>query len=202
VQSELLIVSPYIVPSQDELHLLKDRLEHKARIRMLTNSLETAPELSAHSGYRHYRPELLEDGVEIYETRARLGDTRGSGQSRKISGYGNYALHAKLYVLDRQRVFIGSMNLDERSRHLNTEIGLIVDSEQLAQQTASRFDAMTLPENSYTVALRPGAGKSPHLVWRTVEDGTAIELKKEPAKHAWQRAEVDFLSLLPLDSEL
>jgi putative cardiolipin synthase len=202
VQTELLIVSPYIVPSQDELHLLKDRLEHKARIRLLTNSLETAPELSAHSGYMHYRPELLRDGVEIHEARARLGDTRGSGQSMRIAGYGNYALHAKLYVLDRRRIFIGSMNLDERSRHLNTEIGLIINSEQLAQQTASRFDAMTQPENSYTVALLPGAGRSPHLVWRTVEDGTAIELKKEPAKHAWQRAEVDFLSLLPLDSEL
>src|SRR5580658_2477761 len=50
VRAELLIVSPYVVPSKDELHLLQDRLAHKVRIRILTNSLESAPELSAHSG--------------------------------------------------------------------------------------------------------------------------------------------------------
>lgn len=202
VQSELLIVSPYVIPSKDEVRLLQDRLEHKVKIRILTNSLESAPELSAHSGYMHYRTEFLKDGAEIYEVRSRLGNTRGSGQSTKISRYGNYALHAKLYVLDRRRLFIGSMNLDQRSRHLNTEVGLIIDSAELAQETAKRFDAMTLPENSYTVAFLPGAEGSMHLVWRTVENGTAVEYKTEPAKHAWQRAGVKFLSILPLDSEL
>jgi cardiolipin synthase C len=202
VQTELLIVSPYVIPSKDELHLLQDRLAHQVRIRILTNSLETAPELSAHSGYMHYRTELLKDGVQIYETRARLGNSRGSGQSAKISGYGNYALHAKLYVLDRQRLFIGSMNLDQRSRRLNTEVGLIIDSPELAEETAKRFEAMTQPENSYAVTLPADADKSDHLEWRTVENGAPIEYKKEPAKNSWQRAEVKFLSLLPLDHEL
>jgi putative cardiolipin synthase len=200
-QTELLMVSPYVVPSKDELNLLRDRIAHQVRIRILTNSLESAPELSAHSGYMHYRTELLKDGAELYEVRSRLGNSRGSGQSRKISRYGNYALHAKLYVLDRRRVFIGSMNLDQRSRHLNTEIGLIIDSAELAQETAKRFEAMTLPENSYAVVLQP-AQHSTQLVWRTVENGATVEYKKEPARHAWQRAEVKFLSLLPLGHEL
>jgi putative cardiolipin synthase len=202
-QTELLMVSPYVIPSKDELRLLQDRLAHKVRIRILTNSLETAPELSAHSGYMHYRTELLKEGAELYEVRSRLGNSRGSGQSTKISRYGNYALHAKLYVLDRQRLFIGSMNLDQRSRRLNTEVGLIIDSAELAEETAKRFEAMTLPENSYAVVLpADDAGHSPHLEWRTVENGATVEYKKEPAKHAWQRAEVKFLSLLPLDHEL
>jgi cardiolipin synthase C len=202
VQSELLIVSPYVVPSKDELQLLEDRRAHKVRVRVLTNSLESAPELSAHSGYMHYRAELLKDGVELYEVRSRLGNSRGSGQSTKISRYGNYALHAKLYVLDRQRLFIGSMNLDQRSRRINTEVGLIIDSGELAQETAKRFEAMTLPENSYTVTLPAAPDQSPHLIWRTVENGTAVEYKIEPARHPWQRVEVKILSLLPLDSEL
>ncbi len=202
VQSELLIVSPYVVPSKDELHLLEDRREHKVRIRILTNSLESAPELSAHSGYMHYRTVLLNDGVELYEVRSRLGNSRGSGQSTNLSRYGNYALHAKLYVLDRKRLFIGSMNLDQRSRRINTEVGLIIDSAELSQETAKRFEAMALPENSYTVTLPSSADKSPHLVWRTVENGTAVEYSTEPARHPWQRVEVKVLSLLPLDSEL
>jgi len=202
VQSELLIVSPYVVPSRDELRLLQDRREHKVRIRILTNSLESAPELSAHSGYMHYRRELLTDGVELYEVRSRLGEPRGSGESTKISRYGNFALHAKLYVLDRKRLYIGSMNLDRRSRRINTEIGLIIDSAELSEETAKRFEAMTLPENSYSVTLPSPSDKPAHLVWRTVENGTPVEYNIEPAKHPWQRAEVKVLSLLPLDSEL
>ncbi len=200
VQTELLIVSPYVIPSKDELHLLNDRLAHQVRIRILTNSLESAPELSAHSGYMHYRTDLLKNGAELYEVRSRLGNSRGSGQSTKISRYGNYALHAKLYVLDRRRLFIGSMNLDQRSRRLNTEVGLIIDSAELAQETAKRFEAMTLPENSYAVVLPDQ--HSTQLAWRTVENGATVEYKREPARHAWQRVEVKFLSLLPLDHEL
>jgi putative cardiolipin synthase len=202
VQAELLIVSPYVIPSKDELHLLQDRLAHNVRIRILTNSLESAPEMSAQSGYMHHRTELLKDGIELYEVRSRLGNTRGSGQSSTISRYGNYSLHAKLYVLDRQRLFIGSMNLDQRSRHLNTEIGLIIDSAELAQETAKRFGAMTQPENSYAVSIPSDAENSTRLVWRTIENGTAVEYRTEPARHSWQRAEVKLLELLPLDAEL
>jgi putative cardiolipin synthase len=48
-------------------------------------------------------------------------------------------------VFDRRRMYIGSMNFDRRSRFLNTEIGLIIDSPELSAQTVSRFDAMTQP---------------------------------------------------------
>jgi cardiolipin synthase C len=94
------------------------------------------------------------------------------------------------------------MNLDQRSRHLNTEIGLIIDSAELAQETARRFEAMTQPENSYAVSFPPDSEHSPHLVWRTIENGAAVEYKTEPARHPWQRAEVKLLELLPLDAEL
>jgi putative cardiolipin synthase len=94
------------------------------------------------------------------------------------------------------------MNLDQRSRHLNTEVGLIIDSADLSQEAANRFDAMTRPENSYTVTLPSAPERSAHLVWRTVENGTEVDYTVEPAKHPWQRVEVKVLSLLPLDSEL
>ena len=98
------------------------------RVRILTNSLESSTVLVAQSGYMHYRLPLLEEGVEIYEVRSLLGNARGSGQTTKMTRYGNYSLHAKLFVFDRKRLFIGSMNFDQRSMHLNTEIGLIIDS--------------------------------------------------------------------------
>jgi len=151
----------------------------------------------------HYRVPLLESGVELYEIRSLLGNAKGSGQTAAISRYGNYSLHAKLFVFDRQTLFIGSMNFDQRSMHLNTEIGLIINSPELSQQIAARFEAMVQPVNSYTLELRPSdTGRSPNLVWVTEENGKAVEYETEPARSNWQRFKVNLLSLLQLDKEL
>lgn len=203
VQSELLMVTPYFIPGDAGLQMFEDLRKRGVHVRVLTNSLESTPELVAHSGYMHYRLPLLEDGVELYEVRALLGNARGSGQSLAASNSGNYALHAKLFVFDRQKLYIGSMNFDERSRSLNTEIGLIIDSPELAEQTAARFESIVAPANSYGLALQDRAAGGPaHLLWRTQENGRSIEYDREPARSEWQRTKVNFLSLLPLDKEL
>ena len=120
-----------------------------------------------------------------------------------MSRYGNYSLHAKVFIFDRRSLFIGSMNFDQRSAHLNTEIGLIIDSPELAQQAAARFKAMTSAPNSYALALLPrDGGRAPGLLWRTEEDGRAVEYRTEPARGEGQRLQVELLSLLPLDDEL
>lgn len=204
VQSEFLLVTPYFIPAPDELQLLKDLRRRQARVRVLTNSLESTTEIAAQAGYDHYRVPLLEEGVELYEVRALLGSVRGSGETVKVSRYGNYALHGKMYVFDRQKLFIGSMNYDQRSKRINTEIGLIIQSPDLAQQTARRFEAMVKPNECYIVGLISGdaPGKSPRLVWRTEKDGRMVESTREPARSGWQRLKVNFLALLPLDREL
>lgn len=203
VQSELLMVTPYLIPGKEGMQLFKDLRQRNIRVRILSSSLESSTVELAQSGYMPYRLPLLEKGVELYEIRSLLGDTRGSGQTTAISRYGNYSLHAKLFVFDRQRLFIGSMNFDQRSMHLNTEIGLIIDSPELAQQVAARFEAMVQPVNSYKLTLRPNqSGRSPTLVWRTQEDGKDIVYDTEPARSDWQRFKVNILSLLPLDKEL
>jgi putative cardiolipin synthase len=203
VQSELLMISPYLIPGQEGMQLFKDLHQRNVRVRVLTNSLESSTVLMAQAGYMRYRVPLLENGVELYEIRSLLGNSRGSGQTAAISQFGNYSLHAKLFVFDRQRLFIGSMNFDQRSMHLNTEIGLIIDSPALAQQVAARFEAMVQPANSYALALRPNdAAGRPGLVWHTQEDAKAVEYAIEPARSDEQRSKAKFLSLLPLDSEL
>lgn len=76
------------------------------------------------------------------------------------------------------------MNFDQRSKRLNTEVGLIIDSPEPARQVATRFEAMVQPENRYILALlRPGvAGRSPHVVWDTLEDGKAVEYVRARAE--------------------
>jgi len=203
VHSELLMVTPYLIPGKEGMQLFKDLRQRNVRVRILTSSLESATGLLAQSGYMPYRRPLLEEGVELYEIRSLLGNARGSGQTTAMSRYGNYSLHAKLFVFDRQRLFIGSMNFDQRSMHLNTEIGLIIDSPELAQQIATRFEAMVQTVNSYALAWRASdTGRASGLVWRTQEGSQIVEYEVEPARSGWQRFEAEFLSHLPLDSEL
>jgi putative cardiolipin synthase len=203
VKSELLMVTPYFVPAKDELQTLDTLLQSQVRVAILTNSLQSAPELLAQSGYISYRLPLLRSGGDLYEIRSDLGNSRGSGQTVRISRFGNYALHAKLFVFDRQKLFIGSMNYDQRSKRLNTEVGLIIDSPALAEQMAARFEQLTQPENAYVLTLRGGSAVgATHVAWATVENGKPVEYMQEPARSAWQRLKLKLLALLPMGAEL
>jgi len=198
-QREMLLITPYLVPARSEMKLLHEQIARGARVAILTNSLESAPELSAHAGYTHFRPGLLSEGVELYEVRSHLESTRGSGQSKRVSAAGNFALHAKLMVFDRAHLYIGSMNFDQRSHALNTELGLIIDSPELARQSVERFDAMTRPESAYSVRF---ADPGKHLLWHYREQGRDVGQATEPARSPWQRFKVRLISLLPIDPEL
>jgi putative cardiolipin synthase len=201
-QHEVLIVTPYLVPAADEITLLQDLRKREVQVRILTNSLESTPDPVAQAGYSNYRIPLLKDGVELHELRALLGNTRGSGQTAVVSRYGNYGLHAKLFVFDREKLFVGSMNFDQRSKHLNTEIGVIIDSPELAQQTALRFESMVQPANAYALAWRTLGSGSSQLVWDSQVSGNAVEYTREPARSEWQRLEQSLLSWLPIAGEL
>ena len=84
VQTELLIVTPYLVPTDEEKRLLRDLRRRNVRVRILTNSLESTTDLAAQSGYTRSRVALLKEGVGLYEIRSRLGNTSGSGQTAAV----------------------------------------------------------------------------------------------------------------------
>ena len=204
VRSELLIVSPYFVPGREGMRLIEELRKRDVRVRVLTNSLastEDSLHLLAHAAYARYRLPLLDRGVEIYEMRPRLGKAKGSGDAK--AGEAAYALHAKALVFDRRKLFIGSMNFDQRSMHINTEMGLLIDSPELAQQSAERFASLVLPANSYALRLRSDdVGGQPRLVWRSEENGRPVETDAEVARSAAQRFKFGLFSLLPFDGEL
>jgi cardiolipin synthase C len=203
VQSELVMITPYLVPGEEGMEIFHDLLNRKVSIRILTNSLMSSSEVLAQSGYMGYRVPLLEAGVELYEIRSMLGNTHGSGQTAAMSRNGTYSLHAKMLVFDRQSIFVGSMNFDQRSMYLNTEIGLLIESPELAQELVRRFDAMVQPANAYQVLLKPDLSESgQHLIWRTLEGEQMVDFQDEPARSEGQTLKVNLLSLLPLDSDL
>jgi putative cardiolipin synthase len=81
------------------------------------------------------------------------------------------ALHAKPVLVDERIVFVGSMNLDPRSKLKNTENGLVILSPELGAQMARIFALGASLENSYAVRLSAD-GQS--LEWSTLgPDGEA-----------------------------
>lgn len=203
VSREFLMINPYIVPTRSESAMLYDLRDRGATVGIVTNSLQSTRDTLAYAGYTRSREDFLRHGISLYEVRAQLGTTRGSGQTPRISRYGTYGLHGKLMVFDRQRIFIGSMNFDERSRHLNTEIGLIIDSPELAEQTARRFNAMAQLDNAYRPALVSASGSThEHLQWTTQEKGQTVVYQREPSPSAWRRLLVRVLAWLPVRREL
>jgi cardiolipin synthase C len=202
-QSELTMVSSYLVPTADEMKLLEERRTLGRRVRILTTSLEANNVALAQAGYTHYRVPLLEAGVELYELRALPQNPHGSGEAEKLIHSGNYSLHAKFLVFDEGGLYVGSMNYDQRSRWLNTETGLIISSPELAGQANRRFDAMTQPGNAYRVTLEPSAsGRRARLTWTTERSGRTVITHTEPARSVWQRIQLRVLSLLNIDREL
>jgi cardiolipin synthase C len=203
VHSEFLMINPYIVPTHSESAMLDDLRHRDVKVGIVTNSLQSTRDLLAYAGYTRSRKSLLRQGINLYEVRAQLGASRGSGQTPRISRYGTYSLHAKLMVFDRQKLFIGSMNFDERSRHLNTEVGLMIDSPELAGLTADRFSAMSQPNNAYQPAFVTGAGAAgDRLQWTTQENGKTKVYQREPAPNPWRRVIVTVLGWLPVRREL
>jgi cardiolipin synthase C len=202
-KSELIIVSPYLVPGDSEMAILHALRQRDVRVRILTNSLASTDMPIVHAGYLRYRSPLLDEGVELYEVRPQPGEPQTDRGPIKSASSGAFALHAKVFVVDRQRVFVGSMNFDRRSLRINTEIGLIIDSPELARQIAARFEAIAQPANSYQLALESASGVAPtRIQWVSVEGGRTVRYDSEPGVDAVKRSFIDTLSLLPLDELL
>ena len=100
-------------------------------MRVLTNSAASHDVLPALAGYVNTRRKLLNAGIELYELRP---DSNMEREWSILAGKSRAALHAKSLVFDRKSVFIGSFNLDPRSTALNTEIGVMIDSPDIASE--------------------------------------------------------------------
>jgi putative cardiolipin synthase len=110
-----------------------------------------------------------------------------------------FGLHAKTSVFDRKIAFVGSFNLDPRSVNLNTEMGLLVESEALANAVADSIENDIAAGNSWRVVLKDD-GK---FEWITAENGVVTaETDEEPMTSAVQRAEARALAIVPDDAQL
>jgi len=195
---EILIEMAYFIPGAQGIANLHARRDEDIRIRVLTNSLASNDVIAAHAGYARYWVPLLENGVELYEMRADAAKAHNGGYG--LIGSAGAALHTKAAVIDRRKVFIGSYNFDPRSHSLNTEIGLLVHSPELAAQVADFMDAGVSLEQSYRVEKAAG-GDAP-VTWVTIKQDRLVRYTGEPAASFWRQLQLWLVSLLPIEGLL
>ncbi len=197
-KSEILIATPYFVPGERGVNWFKEKQENGTNIKILTNSLAATDVVAVHAGYKKYRKKLITSCIKLFELKP-TAKTSQSKTSKFIEGSKHASLHAKYMVVDRQFVFVGSANIDPRSELLNTEIGIMVNSEHLAKQTIDLFEKSISPNNSFHLQL----GKSnKSLNWATIENGNMVHYSSEPEASLMRRFAVYITGLLPVESLL
>lgn len=107
------IITPYLIPDQPLVELLKNLSMRGIKIRLILPGKSNHP-LVAAAGKSYYE-ELMEAGVEIYETK-------------------NSMLHAKIVIIDGYWCTVGSTNMDTRSFRLNFELDIVVYSKSFSKK--------------------------------------------------------------------
>lgn len=185
-RTEVLLVSPYLVPGAPGLQVLCGLARRGVRVRILTNSLASTDVPVVHAGYARYRPELLACGVELHELRP-SGSTRPGTTGARIGLSSGASLHSKAIVVDGEAVFLGSMNLDPRSRQLNTEVALRLESRELGRQLTGLFDDAVTLDQAFRVELDEPGNAGAALHWESIEDGRPVRYAREPLASEWRR---------------
>ncbi len=195
-KKDLLIITPYFVPTKIGLKYLLNLRRQGVHIRILTNSLSATDVPIVHSGYVNYRTPLLKSGVEIFELKNQ-GYVR-STKDHRLSGGSLSSLHAKTFTIDSNQLYIGSLNFDPRSSQLNTEMGVVIKSPEMAQYMNKAIND-ALPYVSYQVRLTDD-GK---LEWlKTINQNQTTIYHHEPDTTKWQRLWVKILSIFPIEGLL
>jgi cardiolipin synthase C len=189
-RKDVVITSPYLIPGETGIETFRNSIaRHGVKYTLVTNSLAATDEPVVHTGYRRYRPQMLELGMNLYELSPQKV-SRSLRLGRFSTSIGR--LHAKSAVVDGQRVFIGSMNFDPRSDQHNTEMGLFIESPVIAQQMLKLVDVIR-QQGAYKVTLAPN-GKD--VIWSTTGPGGREEVVEEPETDLWTRLMLEVLSVI------
>ncbi|HTB89870.1 MAG TPA: phospholipase D-like domain-containing protein, partial [Steroidobacteraceae bacterium] len=161
-------------------------VEQGVHVRILTNSLASTDSPLVDIGYARYRVPLLKLGVDLREMRPKLGQKHARFHPFRSS---NASLHAKALVIDQKIVFIGSLNMDERSAKINSELGLVINSTEIAREVTSLLDDIS-NDGSYKLQL----DQHGRVEWVSGDGGTQKIWHTDPATSRTERVWLTILS--------
>lgn len=103
----------------------------------------------------------------------------------------------KAFVIDRSQLFIGSFNFDPRSANINTEMGVFIESPELAEVFV-RGTHHELPEHAFELQLRGWHA----LRWRGQSSQEEVVLRREALAGFWHRVAGHAARLLPIRGQV
>lgn len=189
----VVLVSPYFVPGRKGTRIFSSLAESGVDVSVLTNALEATDVIAVHAGYAKRRKDLLESGVRLFEMQRLSADTKRNASAGPF-GSSASSLHAKTFAVDGKRAFVGSFNLDPRSIRLNTEMGFVIDSPELAREIENAFDG-GIPARAYEVRLDDDGD----LYWLDRRGGELVRLDDEPGAGRFKQGVVTVLGWLPIE---
>ena len=193
-RSDILIESAYLVIGDQGVSLIEAAVQRGVRVRALTNSLASNDLVTNHAAYVGRRAAMLRTGMELHELMAHPEDcSKLAAGARVCETGGTLGLHTKSVVFDGKTAFIGSFNINKRSAFLNTEMGLLVHSPELARRIAAAARPKLEPGNSWRVRLSDEGG----LLWSGRQEGRERYYRGEPEAPFWRGFSASFLSLFP-----
>lgn len=187
------IVSAYLVMSRSWIGTLGQWVDGGVAVRILTNSLAGIDVPIAHAGHLVRRRPLLLAGVEVWEMKADGVDPQ-FGEPLAGPSLPAPTLHAKAAAIDGRRFFVGSLNLDQRSAYLNTEMGIVIESPELAAALHDFFDER-LAEHAFRVEI----AEDSRLAWIEATPDGERRYDREPGAGFWRWIGAGLASLLPID---
>lgn len=134
--SDVIIETPYIVPDKYMSSSLQAACSGRD-VKIITNSAATGANIWGCADYMNNKSRILSLGAGIYEL---AGDSSS---------------HTKSIVIDDNISIVGSFNFDMRSAYLDTELMLVIDSQELNARLRQRAEyslsksRLALPDGSY-----------------------------------------------------
>ncbi|MBT8126880.1 MAG: phospholipase D family protein [Gammaproteobacteria bacterium] len=187
-EKEVIFISPYYVPGEGGVELVRNLVDKGIRVVILTNSLASNNHVPVHGGYARYRKKVIKAGAELHEARVNSArERRGSNE-----GPDTLTLHTKAFLIDRRYLFVGSLNLDPRSIEINAEMGLLIDSEELIAYVVPNPEER-LEKTAYRVLVNEDG----ELEWHGRIQGEEVVETKEPDTSAWLRFKAWILRIAP-----
>lgn len=206
IQDDLVIISPYFIPSDKMMAKLKTLRKKGVTVTVITNSLASTDVFLVYGGYKNYIKALVEMGVDLYEIKPH--SFKKFFKTQKWAQHQNLSLHTKMMISDSNRMGIGSANMDPRSDKLNTEIFMVVSSSKLAKEQRDKIGKLLNLNNLYKLSW----GKYPTEfeddliqygpIWHTIEEGRKKMYYSPPQAGVFKKLGTELSALLPIKGYL
>ena len=194
-EKELILISPYFIPGKRGSRALGELSSKGVDVVVITNSLDSSNHLLVHAAYMKYRKRLLASGVQLLETKGLSGGNQSDPKFKDF--FLNTFLHTKLFLVDRRYVIIGSLNLDPRSQLLNTELMIVLDSPELAEDIIARVK-VSVEERFWKLEL----SENERIRWTDPRSSIDETVAIEPGTGWLLRQKLRLLSLIPIEEQL